>query len=256
MFNLKHKIVFITGASSGIGAECAEAFAKEGAKLLLCARRLPRVEKLAAQLQDRYGTETHIFDLDVRNRNAVIAQIAALPKAWQSIDILLNNAGLALGLHKLHEAEIDDWEQMIDTNVKGLLFVTRTVLPEMVRRNTGHIINIGSVAGHDIYSHGNVYCATKHAVDVITRSLRVDLAGTNIRVSTVDPGMVDTEFSEVRFKGDKERAKKVYAGMQPLLASDIADAVLYCASRPPHVNISEIIIWPTAQASVSVVTRS
>ena len=174
---------------------------------------------------------------------------------WKNIDILINNAGLARGFGKIYEGKIEDWEEMIDTNVKGLLYVSREIIPGMVKRNRGHIVNIGSIAGHEVYPNGNVYCATKHAVDALTRGIRIDLVDTSIRVSTVDPGLVETEFSKVRFHGDSDRSKKVYTGMQPLTGEDIADTILYCVSRPEHVQIAEVIILPTAQKSSSIVSR-
>ena len=243
--SLKNKIVFITGASSGIGAACAKQFAQAEAKLLLCARRLDKLNELADTLKNK--TEIHAFSLDVSSREQVKTCLDALPEKWKAVDVLINNAGLAAGLDTIQNGNIDDWEQMIDTNLKGLLYVTRAVLPQMVEKNSGHIINIGSIAGHYVYPQGGVYCATKFAVNALTNGLRMDLQGTNIRVSTVDPGAVETNFSLVRFKGDEKRAAAVYAGMQPLTPEDIADTVFYCANRPPHINISEIIILPTDQ---------
>jgi NADP-dependent 3-hydroxy acid dehydrogenase YdfG len=256
MKSIKNKVVFITGASSGIGEACAKIFAAHGAKLLLCARRKDRIDKLANELQKSYGTQSHTFALDVRNGESVAKTILELPPEWQNIDILVNNAGLAAGAEQVHEADLSDWEAMIDTNIKGLLYITRAVIKNMLSINQGHIINIGSVAGHEVYPAGSVYCATKHAVYALTKGLKMDLLGTNIRVSTVDPGMVETEFSLIRYKGDKARAKQVYHGMQPLTADDIADAVLYCASRPAHVNILEIVMMPVAQAGATQVARA
>ena len=251
-----NKLVFITGASSGIGEACAEIFAQQGAKLLLCARRTDRLNELVKRLQKTYFCQLHHFELDVCNAAAVIEKISALPSEWQAIDILINNAGLAVGLDKLYAADIDDWERMIDTNVKGLLYITRAVLPGMVKRNQGHIINMGSIAGHEYYPAGSVYCATKHAVKAISKCLKIDLLGAQVRVTSVDPGMVKTEFSQVRFKNNVERAAAVYQNITPLTAHDIADAVYYCASRPAHVNIAEMIILPTDQASANHVHRS
>jgi 3-hydroxy acid dehydrogenase/malonic semialdehyde reductase len=253
--SLKNKLVFITGASSGIGAACAHLFAKQGAKLLLCARNLERLEKVARPLRDKYSVDIHTFELDVAQRDVVAQRIKALPAAWQQVDILVNNAGMALGLEHLQEGNVTDWDATIDTNVKGLLYVTRAFLSMMVERNSGHIINIGSIAGHELYPKGIVYCATKHAVRALSNGLRIDLFGTKIRVSSVDPGAVRTNFSEVRFKGDKARAEAIYEGFQPLQAEDVADAVVYCASCPPHVNISEIIIMPTDQACATMINR-
>ena len=255
MTDLKKKTVLITGASSGIGFACAHAFAQEGARLILTARRKQRLDALAKELKAKHDTEVYAIQLDVRKQPAVETAVKNLPKEWQEIEVLLNNAGLSRGLHKLHEGKIEDWEEMIDTNVKGLLYVSRAVIPGMVARGHGTIINIGSIAGHEVYPGGNVYCASKYAVDAITRGLRMDLVDTPIRVCTVDPGLVQTEFSIVRFRGNDERAKNVYKGLQPLTPEDIADAVVYCATRPPHVQIAEMIVLPTAQASTTLVHR-
>ena len=255
MVSLKDKIVFITGASSGIGAASARQFAAAGAKLLLCARRMDRLTALAADLKAVYDTISHVFTLDVRLRKDVVAAIDALPDPWKSISVLLNNAGLARGFDNLHEGNMDDWDEMIDTNMKGLLYISRAVIPFMVQRAEGHIINLGSIAGHLIYPKGNVYCATKFAVGALTQALRLDLNGTGIRVSSIDPGMVETEFSLVRFHGDKERADKTYQAIDPLTPDDIAETIVYCATRPQHVNIQEVIIMPTAQASPYVLHR-
>ncbi len=253
---LKNKVVFITGASSGIGAACAKSFAKAGAKLILCARRLELVNKLADSLNKEFHVEAYTFELDVRDSVQVQTVISQLPLKWKNIDILVNNAGLAVGLETIQDGSVDDWEQMIDTNIKGLLYVSQAVAKLMLTRQKGHIINIGSIAGHEVYAKGTVYCATKHAVDAITRGLRLDLAGNNIRVSTVDPGAVETNFSNIRFKGDETRAKQVYQGFTPLTPDDVADAVLYCAACPAHVNIAEMIILPTAQASITTFARN
>jgi len=252
---LKDKIVFITGASSGIGQACARLFAQLGVNLLLCARRIELVEDLAQQLTHEYGINAYAFKLDVRNHNQVKEALAQLPAKWQQIDILVNNAGLAAGLDHIQDGDIQDWEDMIDTNVKGLLYVTRQIAPLMVARNAGHIINIGSIAGHQVYPKGVVYCATKHAVGVISDGLRLDLFGTKIRVSTVSPGAVETNFSVVRFKGDEQRAAAVYEGAEVLTPEDVADAVIYCATRKPHINISEVLIMPTAQAAATMMLR-
>jgi NADP-dependent 3-hydroxy acid dehydrogenase YdfG len=255
MTEMKGKIVFITGASSGIGNSCAKIFAQNGAKLLLCARRLDRLEKLVDQLKSDFGTESYFFQLDVRDKKAVDTDLEDLPQKWKNIDILINNAGLARGLSSLPYGLIDDWEEMIDTNIKGLLYISRKIIPGMVERNRGDIINIGSIAGHEVYPGGAVYCASKHAVDAITRGLRMDLVGTPLRVSTVDPGLVETEFSIVRFHGNKEKADNVYQGLKPLTGDDIAETVYYCASRPSHIQIAEVILFPTAQRSATVVHR-
>lgn len=255
MTSLSGKIVFITGASSGIGLACAHTFAAQGARLLLCARREDRLDTIAAELRSQYKTDLFIFQLDVRDRAAVDQAISALPTEWQEIEVLVNNAGLSRGLDKLYQGSIQDWEEMIDTNIKGLLYISRAVIPGMVARNRGTIVNIGSIAGHEVYPGGNVYCATKHAVDALTKGLRMDLVDTPVRVCTVDPGLVETEFSVVRFRGNESRAKTVYQGLQPLTPEDIADAVWYCASRPPHVQVAEVIVLPTAQASTTLVHR-
>ena len=252
---LNNKIALITGASSGIGKACAAAFAAAGARVILSARRKNRLLELSADLKAKHGAETFIIELDVRDNKAVTLAFNRLPDEWQSIDVLVNNAGLSRGLDKLHEGSIEDWEEMIDTNVKGLLYVSRVVVPGMVARKSGTIVNIGSIAGHEVYPKGNVYCATKHAVDALTKGLRMDLVDTPIRVCTVDPGLVQTEFSEVRFRGDTERAKITYKGYKPLQPEDIADAVMFCASAPPHVQIAEVLILPTAQSSTTLVHK-
>jgi len=255
MSSLKKSVVFVTGASSGIGRSCARVFAREGASVMLAARREDRVRDLAASLAAEFGVPVRAFSLDVRDASAVARALDDLPDEWKKIDILVNNAGLSRGLDKLQDGKLSDWEEMIDTNVKGLLYVSRAVLPGMIARGRGHVINVGSIAGHEIYPAGNVYCASKFAVKALSRGLRLDVNGTNVRVSEVDPGMVETEFSEVRFHGDKERAAKVYQGFTPLRPDDVAEAVLFCATRPPHVNISEVIVMPTDQASTMVVHR-
>jgi len=252
---MKEKVVLITGASSGIGRASAKQFAAAGARLLLCARRHDVLKGLAKELVEAFGIEVHTFCLDVRYATNVTAALDALPTKWKNIDVLVNNAGLAAGLAPLQEGLLDDWESMIDTNIKGLLYVTRAILPQMVKKNSGHVINIGSIAGHEVYPNGAVYCATKQAVNVLTRGMRMDLYGTKVRVSTIDPGAVETHFSEVRFKGDVARAAAVYQGMTPLTPEDVAEAILYCATRPAHVNISEIIMMPTDQASATMVFR-
>jgi NADP-dependent 3-hydroxy acid dehydrogenase YdfG len=256
MSPLKDKIVCITGASSGIGAACADVFAALGCKLILVARRWARLEQIAKRLSSEQDVSIFTGELDVRKQAEVEVFFDTLPLEWKPIDIIVNNAGLSRGLAKLHEGSIQDWEEMIDTNVKGLLYVTRAVLPDMVSRNSGHVINIGSIAGHQTYPGGNVYSASKFAVTGITRSLRMDLLGTEIRVSTVDPGLVETEFAQVRYRGDKERAAKTYTGMTPLTPKDVAEAVAFCATRPPHVNIGEVVLTSTDQVSVTMVHRT
>lgn len=255
MYSLKGKIVFITGASSGIGRSCARAFASQGAKLILAARRAERLEEIAAGLKTEHGTAILVLKFDVRNPNAVEQAISGLPQEWRAIEVLVNNAGLSRGLDKLYEGKLRDWDEMIDTNLKGLLYVSRAVIPGMVGRGRGHVINIGSIAGHEIYPSGNVYNATKFAVKALSKGLRLDLNGTGLRVTSVDPGMTETEFSLVRFRGDGERAGKVYQGFTPLTPDDIADAVVYCATRPLHVNVSEMIVMPTDQASTMLIHR-
>jgi NADP-dependent 3-hydroxy acid dehydrogenase YdfG len=255
MIALNNQTILITGASSGIGAACAKVFARENARLILAARRLDRLQENAQELHKLYGLEIHLLQLDVCDRSAVESAINNLPPEWSNIDILVNNAGLSRGLDKLYEGDFQDWEEMIDTNIKGLLYLTRYVVPGMVKRGHGHVINIGSIAGHQTYPGGNVYCGTKAAVKAISEGLKLDLLGTPIRVTSVDPGMVETEFSEVRFHGDTERAKKVYQGLQPLTADDVADVVFFCATRPAHVNINEVILMPVDQASATLVNR-
>ena len=247
---LAGKTAFITGASSGIGKACAEQLAKLGVHLVITARRFDRIEKSAEELSKQYGVKVLPIELDVQKNKAVEKVFRELEGKKMGIDILINNAGLALTTDLIQEADVSNWDTMIDTNLKGLLYVTKAALSSMVERNSGHIVNIGSVAAHGAYKSGNVYAATKHAVRAITQSLRLDLLGKKIRISEVDPGAVETEFSEVRWK-DKERAKKMYEGFDPLVAEDIADAVIYCLTRPPHVNIAEITVYPLAQASLT-----
>lgn len=241
-----NKIVLITGASSGIGESCARVFAREGAKLILAARRIERLEKLAA---DYRASQCYIAELDVRDRDAVNRFIETLPSEFSGIDILVNNAGLARGLEPVYQGNHVDWDEMIDTNVKGLLNVTRAVLQGMVTRRRGHVINIGSIAGRMVYPNGVVYCATKFAVRALSQGLIMELVDTPIRVTTVDPGLVETEFSKVRFHGDEDLASAPYMGLTPLTADDVAESIIFCATRPPHVNISEMVVLPTDQAS-------
>lgn len=255
MIPLKNKTILITGASSGIGAACAKHFAQRQSRLLLCARSLDALNILASELNEKYNIDVYVFKLDIRDAIQVSTMFNALPDDWKKIDILINNAGLAAGLDHFQDAIVEDWEDMINTNVKGLLYVTKAVIPQMLTQERGHIINLGSVAGHEVYPKGSVYCATKFAVHALTQGLRMDLNGTNIRVSTVDPGAVETNFSRVRFKGDEERASAVYKGMTPLTPDDVAETIVFCATRPLHVNISEVIILPTDQASASIMAR-
>lgn len=254
MQTLNKKIVLITGASSGIGKACAEQFATQGARLILAARRIERIAQLAEDLKNKHQIDTLALQLDVQDKKQVANVIQDLPANWKHIDILVNNAGLALSSDKIQDGDINNWDTMLNTNVHGLLYVTRAILPDMITRKQGHIINIGSVAGHDCYPAGNVYSATKHAVKAISKSLRLDLLGTKIRVTEIDPGAVETEFSIVRWK-DKEKANQFYSDFTPLIANDIADAIIYCTTRPQHVNIAEMIIYPTDQASVNHIHR-
>ena len=246
---LKGKLVFVTGASSGIGAATALAFAAEGTRLLLAARRADKLAEVVAAALERGAEAVHSITMDVRNRKAVERAIETLPAEWASIDILVNNAGLSRGLEKLYLGKVEDWEEMIDTNVKGLLYVTRAVVPGMVERGSGHVVNLGSTAGEMTYPGGAVYCGTKAAERAINDGLRQDVLGTPIRVTTVDPGMVETEFSIVRFHGDTERAANFYTGLEPLTPEDVADAILWAASRPANVNIARIMLTPVQQAN-------
>jgi len=253
--SLKDKIVFITGASSGIGKSCAREFAAEGSKLILTARRIDRLKILSESLKEKYNTKSIIFKLDVMDNKNVQRVVSEFPEEWQSVDILINNAGLSQGLAKVQDGLLEDWEIMLDTNVKGLLYVTREILPGMIKRGRGHIINICSIAGYQVYPRGNVYCASKYAVRALTEGMQIDVVDTPIRVSSVSPGMVETEFSLVRFKWDEEKAAKVYKGIDALTPDDVAEAVVFCTTRPAHVNINELIIMPTTQASAHVIHK-
>jgi 3-hydroxy acid dehydrogenase/malonic semialdehyde reductase len=255
MSQLKDKTILITGASSGIGKACAELFAKEKANLILTARRIDRIKNLAKRLEKENKINTKCIKLDVRNYEQVEEAISSLKSTWKKIDFLINNAGLSRGLEKIYEGKKEDWDEMIDTNIKGLAFVTRHVIPLMVKRKKGHIINIGSTAGHEVYPGGNIYAATKFAVNALSQSTRLDVLDKGIKVTSIDPGMVETEFSLVRFRGNKERAKNVYKGLKPLTPKDIAEAVLFCSTRPNHVNINQVILTPLAQASSTQVYR-
>ena len=256
MKRLENKIVFISGASSGIGKACAELFAKAGAKLILCARSVEKVRETANELKAQYQTEIVALQLDVQDKKAVAEVVDTLPEKWQKIDILVNNAGLAQGLDKLQEGEITDWEAMIDTNVKGLLYLTRKIVPRMLEHKlNGHVINIGSIAGIHAYPGGAVYCATKAAVKFISDGLRMDVVDTPVRVTNIQPGMVETNFSVIRFHGDQQKADNVYEGIQPLVAEDIADIVVYAASAPSHVQICEVTVTPTHQATGGIVHK-
>lgn len=254
MNSLNNKIVLITGASSGIGQACARLCAAQGAQLILCARRVERLEELAKELTQNYGKEHYVLPLDVSNHEQVTQQLGSLSDPWKSIDVLVNNAGLALDTLPLQEGIEAHWSTMIDTNIKGLLYVSRVVMPGMLERGCGHIVNIGSIAGHETYTNGNVYSATKHAVHALSKSMRLDMFGTPVRVSEIAPGAVETEFSEVRWK-DKQRAKDFYKDFHPLSAEDIADAIVYCITRPAHMDVELMIIMPTVQASTSLLSR-
>jgi len=252
---MKDSVVFITGASSGIGRSCAYKFAEAGAKLILVARRYERLVEIANDLRTKFSTKLLIQKLDVRDQKTISEFVDGLSNEWREIEVLINNAGLSRGLDRIYEGNINDWEEMIDTNIKGLLYVSRAIIPIMVARKKGTIINVGSIAGHEVYPKGNVYCATKHAVDALTKGMRMDLIETPIRVCSIDPGLVETEFSLVRFHGDAERAKKTYQNLDPLTPDDVAEIILFVANRPPHVQIAEVIVLPTAQASTTLVHR-
>lgn len=249
------KIALITGATSGIGAACADTFAAQGYDLILVARRENLLDTQAQQLNEKYGVKIKKLIADVRDKENINYVLDTLPAEWKNVDVLVNNAGLSQGLDPIDKGDTNDWDTMIDTNVKGLLYVTKVVSGWMVERKHGHIINIGSIAGKEVYPNGNVYCATKHAVDALSKGMRIDLLPHNIKVTQINPGMVETEFSIVRFKGDENRAKKVYDGLEPLIAQDIADAIWYVVSRPAHVNINDMLIMPTAQATGTIVKR-
>jgi 3-hydroxy acid dehydrogenase/malonic semialdehyde reductase len=256
MNRIQGRLALVTGASSGIGLSCARRFAADGANLVMWARRKDRLERTAAELQDAHHISVRVQSVDVRDRAAVNRAAEALAKEALVPDILLNNAGLAAGFAKLHEGDPDDWDRMIETNVTGLLNVSRAILPMMVQRGTGHVVNIGSTAGHQVYQGGNVYNATKFAVKALTEGMNLDVAGTRVRISSVDPGHVETEFATVRFHGDAARAKQVYDGFRPLSPDDVADAVSYIVNLPEHVNILDLIILPAAQRSVHLIDRS
>lgn len=245
------KIALITGATAGIGAACARLFASKKFNLILTGRRTERLQDIAGALQEEFGIEVITLTLDVRNRAAVRDSLAGLPEEWKKVDVLINNAGLSAGLDPIQEGDIDDWENMIDTNIKGLLYVTKEVSNWMISRRSGHIVNLGSIAAKETYLNGNVYCATKHAVDSLNQAMRIDMLPYGIRVTGIHPGAVETEFSEVRFKGDTARAAKVYQGYDPLLAEDIAETIWFVVSRPEHVNINDLVIMPKAQAGTS-----
>ncbi len=249
-------IVFITGASSGFGKATAEKFAQAGYQLILNARRLDRLETLKTHLEATYGSDVLLLPFDVRNREEVAQQLDKMPSAWQKIDVLINNAGLAAGRDAFQDGSLDDWELMIDTNLKGLMYVSKWVVKGMMEQKSGHIINISSLAGQEVYPQGNLYCATKHAVTALSKGMRMDLLPYHIKVTNISPGLAETEFSIVRFKGDTEKAAKVYEGYQPLQPEDIADVIFFAASRPAHVNLEEITILPTAQSDSRTVNKN
>jgi NADP-dependent 3-hydroxy acid dehydrogenase YdfG len=244
-------IALITGATAGIGKATAELFAKNGYNIIITGRRKERLDEFSSYLKSKYKVDVLNLCFDVRKLTEVETAIASIPNDWKKINVLVNNAGLAVGLGPIQEGVVDDWERMIDTNIKGLLYITRTIAPIMIENGYGHIVNIGSIAGKEVYANGNVYCATKHAVDALNKAMRIDMLPHGIKVTGIHPGMVETEFSIVRYKGDEERAKNVYKGLQPLTAEDIAETIYWAASRPAHVNISDLIITPTVQANAT-----
>jgi len=252
---LNGKIALITGASSGIGEATARVFAQNGAKLILLARRKERLLSLAAELEKEFDTKSYLIVADVRNYEDLERGIKSIPDEFKDISILVNNAGLARGLEKIYEGNINDWNEMIDTNIKGLLYTTKLVAPIFLVKNSGHIVNIASLAGRAVYPNGNVYCATKFAVKALSEAMVIDFNGTNIRITNIDPGLVETEFSEVRFYGDKERAKTVYRGYKPLTGMDIANIILFCVTLPEHLMIQDLLVTPTAQATATIVHK-
>ena len=250
-----NKTVLITGASSGIGEGCARKFASQGARLILNARNTHKLKSLASELKEKYNTECHVMPFDVCDRKAAAESLEALPPEWKAIDILINNAGLAVGVDKEHEGNLDEWDVVIDTNIKALLSMTRLVVPGMIERGCGHIINIGSIAGDAAYPGGSVYCATKAAVKALSDGLRIDLVDTPLRVTNIKPGLVETNFSVVRFRGDKDKADNVYKGIEALNGDDIAEVAYFAASAPEHMQIAEILVMPTNQATGTIVSR-
>jgi NADP-dependent 3-hydroxy acid dehydrogenase YdfG len=250
-----NKTVLITGASSGIGEGCARKFASQGARIILNARNAQKLEALALELKEKYNSECYVLPFDVCDRNAAIESLESLPNEWKSIDVLINNAGLAVGVDKEHEGSLDEWDVVIDTNVKALLSMTRLVVPGMVERGRGHIINIGSIAGDAAYPGGSVYCATKAAVKALSDGLRIDLVDTPLRVTNIKPGLVETNFSVVRFRGDQEKADNVYKGIHALTGDDIAEVAYFAASAPEHMQVAEILVMPTKQATGTIVSR-
>ncbi len=255
MKNLKNKIVFITGATSGIGKSAAYSFAELGSNLILAARRKDRLKIISQDLKSEFGIDVVTLEMDVRDYDDVKNKIDSLTDDWKKIHILLNNAGLARGLSSVQDGSVKDWNEMLDTNVKGVLHVSKCVIPLMLKNNSGHIINIGSIAGKEVYPMGNVYCASKHALDAITKSMRMELVDTPVKVSTIDPGLVETEFSEVRFRGDKEKAKTTYKGLKPLTPEEIAEAIIFTATRNANFVVAEMVLFPKAQASTRDIVR-
>ena len=250
------KTILITGASSGIGEGCARKFASQGARLILNARSTDKLTDLADELREKYGTECYVMPFDVRDRESAAAALDGLPEEWKSIDVLINNAGLAIGTDKEHEGNADEWDVMIDTNIKALLSMTRLIVPGMIEQGRGHIINIGSIAGDAAYPGGSVYCATKAAVKALSDGLRIDLVDTPLRVTNIKPGLVETNFSVVRFRGDKEKADNVYRGIKPLNGDDIAEVVYFAASAPEHMQVAEVLVMPTYQATGTIVSKN
>jgi NADP-dependent 3-hydroxy acid dehydrogenase YdfG len=255
-FDLSNQTVLITGASSGIGAACARQVASAGARVILSARRKEKLQALADELEESYQTKTLLLPLDIQKPAAVSDSVEGLPAPWKTIDVLINNAGLSRGLDPQQSGVLQDWEEMIDTNIKGLLYMTRAVVPGMIERQAGHVVNVGSIAARYTYPGGSVYCATKSAVKVLSEGLKIDLLGTSIRVTNIEPGLVETEFSNVRFRGDTQRAEGVYRGMTALTPDDIADSILFAITRPKHVNISELYVIPTDQSSGALINRT
>ena len=255
LYHMISKIALITGATSGIGEACASLFAQQGYQLILIGRRSDRLENLSSTLSSTYSINVLPIVVDVRDKAGLSASLEVIPSDWKKVDVLINNAGLSQGLDPIDKGNTDDWDTMIDTNVKGLLYMSKIVSNWMIPYQTGHIVNIGSIAGKEVYPNGNVYCATKHAVDALNKGMRIDLLPHNIKVTAINPGMVETEFSLVRFKGDEDRAKKVYQGLTPLMAQDIADAIWFVVSRPAHVNINDMVIMPTAQATATITNK-
>ena len=244
-----NKITLITGATAGIGRATAFKLAENKHNLIITGRREERLTKLKEELETEYDVSVYYLPFDIRNKEEVNEAIDSLPKNWQNIDVLVNNAGLAVGLNHLQDGEIEDWERMIDTNIKGLLYITRKIAPLMMQKENGHIVNVGSIAGRQVYEYGNVYCATKHAVDALSKSMRIDMLKYNIKVTQIAPGMAETEFSLVRFKGDEEKAKNAYKGFKALTSEDVANVIVFALNQPPHVTLNDIEITPTAQAN-------